>query len=248
MDGSVSEAQQLTVRIEKRFQDRGQSFRASAAFTVGNEIAVIFGPSGAGKTTILECIAGLMTPDRGQISLNERVMFDSGAHRNVLACERRIGYVFQSLALFPHMTAAQNVGYGLSDINDRLRESRVIDALEAFRISHVAARKPAEMSGGERQRVALARSLVTQPRALLLDEPMSALDYHTKAEILHDFREYHGQHQMPVIYVTHAIDEVFAIADRVLKISNGAITSEGKPEEILGEERELLIKNLNAAC
>lgn len=247
MDLAVSEIKQhLRVCLGKSFVPRGQSFRLKAEFAVGKEIAVIFGPSGAGKTTILECIAGLMRPDSGRISLNDRTLFDGESHISVPVRERRLGYVFQSLALFPHMTAAENVAYGLSHINERLRESEVLDALEAFGIATIAERTPAQMSSGERQRVALARSLVTQPRALLLDEPMSALDLETKAAILNDLREYHAQHQMPVLYVTHALDEVFAIADRVLKIANGAIIAEGKPQDILAEERERLITRLIA--
>jgi ABC-type Fe3+/spermidine/putrescine transport system ATPase subunit len=173
-------------------------------------------------------------------------LFDPETGCNAPARERRIGYVFQSLALFPHMSAAQNVGYGLLNITERERETQVFDALEAFHISDVADRRPDAMSGGERQRVALARSLVTRPRALLLDEPMSALDYETKTGILRDLREWHAQHRIPVLYVTHALDEVFAIGDRVLQIVEGKIVAEGKPAEVLHTQKDSLIKELQS--
>jgi molybdate transport system ATP-binding protein len=231
---------QLHCVLKKRFHSQTQDFVLDVDLSIGAEIAVIFGPSGAGKTTILECIAGLLKPDHGRVELNGKELVKLPIR------ERQLGYVFQDSALFPHMTARQNIGYGLQQLPPRDRESSTAEILEAFHIAHVAARRPAEMSGGERQRVALARALVTRPQALLLDEPMSALDYDTKSGILRDLRTWHSQHRIPVIYVTHALDEVFAIADRVLQIENGKIVAEGKPAEILGEQRDLLIRELQA--
>jgi molybdate transport system ATP-binding protein len=163
---------------------------------------------------------------------------------NLAPRQRNAGYVFQTLALFPHMTAAENITYGLKELEEKERAGRVGEILEAFRISQASARRPAEMSGGERQRVALARSLVTKPQVLLLDEPLSALDYQTKAGIMRDLREWHAQHRIPVVYVTHALDEVFAVGDRVIRIAEGSIAAEGKPQDVLSAERDRLIKDL----
>jgi ABC-type Fe3+/spermidine/putrescine transport system ATPase subunit len=148
--------------------------------------------------------------------------------------------------LFPHLTASENIGYGLHSKPKGEREQSIAEIMASFHISHAKDRRPRAMSGGERQRVALARSLVTDPRALLLDEPMSALDYETKSRILRDLREWHTRHRIPIIYVTHALDEVFAIADQVLQMADGKMIAEGAPTEILGAQRDALIKGLQA--
>jgi molybdate transport system ATP-binding protein len=240
----VAMTARLEVRINKQYALRHQSFILDVQFAVEEEIVVIFGPSGAGKTTILECIAGLTEPVSGNIILHGKVLFDAAARTNVSLCERRIGYVFQSLALFPHLSAKQNIAYGLQSLSEVEREGQISEVLQAFHISHVAHRKPAAMSGGEQQRVALARSLVTQPLLLLLDEPMSALDDLTKAAIISDLRTWHAQHRIPIIYVTHSIDEVFAIGNRVLRLAGGKIIQQGTPAEVLNEERKRLLISL----
>ena len=241
-----SVAEQLDVRISKRYSGL-HPFTLDVSFTISDEIAVTFGASGAGKTTILECISGLSAPDGGRVALGDSVLFDSAAKRNIAVRERRVGYVFQTLALFPHLTAKQNIAYGLQNLDPAERQQRIAEVLEAFCITHVKERKPAAMSGGEQQRVALARSLVTEPRILLLDEPMSALDYETKTGILADLRRWHSQHRIPVLYVTHSIDEVFAIGNRVLRLSEGNIVADGKPAEVLAVELERLKKDLQSA-
>ena len=239
---------QLSVRINKRFHSRRQDFLLDVEFAVGEEIAVVFGASGAGKTTALECISGLLPPDKGFIELSAQVLFDAASRTNLRPQQRNIGYVFQTLALFPHLTAAQNIGYGLQLLSSTERQQRTHEISQAFRITHVADRTPGQMSGGERQRVALARSLVTKPKALLLDEPMSALDHDTKAAILRDLRTWHHEHPIPILYVTHAIDEVFTIADRVIRLQEGKVVAEGAPRSVLESERELLLKDLQGAA
>ena len=202
------------------------AFHAPAGFTI------IFGASGAGKTTLLNCVAGLATPETGRIASNDRTLFDSERRISIPIRERKIGYVFQDLALFPHLSAEQNITYGLAKLNQAERRSRTQEVLQSFRIEPLRHRKPSELSGGERQRVALARALVTDPCVLLLDEPLTALDYATKSRILDDLRAWNETHRVPILYVTHSRDEVFALGERVLVLEQGRIVAQGPPHEV----------------
>ena len=224
----------LTARIRKAFPDgRARSFQLDVELTVPPGVTILFGPSGAGKTTILDCIAGLTRPDAGRIALGDGALFDSGTGIRVPAEQRRIGYVFQSLALFPHLSVRKNVEYGLGRISDAERGQRVQELLEAFRIAPLAERRPAQISGGEGQRVALARTLVTEPRALLLDEPLAALDLATKTRIIEDLRAWNARRRIPVLYVTHSQREAFALGERMIAIDGGRILAQGSPHEVL---------------
>jgi molybdate transport system ATP-binding protein len=249
-ESTVIESPSLEVRISKCFGTRHHEFNLDVSFSAPAGVTVLFGPSGSGKTTILECIAGLLKPDAGKISIrwphdaSQKILFDSQSPLNLPASARNLGYVFQTLALFPHLTVEENVGYGLSRLSSSDRKKQVDAILETFHIPHLAGQRPDRISGGERQRVALARSLVTEPRALLLDEPLSALDYETKSKIIEDLRAMIRDRRIPVIYVTHALDEVFALGDRVLALTNGSITKQGTPGEVLAGEREQLIREL----
>src|SRR5207237_3875259 len=147
--------------------------------------------------------------------------------------ERRIGFVFQDLALFPHLTVAQNLAYGLHHEPADVRQRNIREIAESFRIDHRLARRPPAISGGERQRTALARSLVTDPAALLLDEPLSALDHATQSRIIDDLRRWNAAHEIPILYVTHSHREVFALGDRVLVLDNGKIVAAGTPHDVL---------------
>src|SRR5215467_4690650 len=173
----------LDIRLRKTQID---GFELDVAFAVGPGITILFGASGAGKTTLLDCIAGLATPDSGIISTSARILFDCSQEINVPVAQRHVGYVLQDLALFPHMTVAQNVEFGLTHLARPARTERISGLFESFRISHLADRQPREISGGEAQRVALARTLVTNPEVLLLDEPLAALDAPTKSQIISD--------------------------------------------------------------
>ena len=194
---------------------------------------ILFGASGAGKTTLLDCLAGLTTPDSGRISLGDRILFDSSVRVNVPTAKRRVGYVFQSLALFPHMTVERNVGYGLAHLPPAERSRRTMSLLEAFRIADLARRKARNISGGESQRVALARTLVTDPEFLLLDEPLAALDAPTKTKIIDDLRGWNRVHNIPILYVTHSREEVFALGERLIVLEAGHIVAQGTPHEVL---------------
>ena len=205
----------LRAQLEKHLRLERTEFRVDVEFEVPPGFTILFGASGAGKTTLLDCLAGLTTPDSGCISIGDRVLFDSSVNVDVSAAKRRAGYVFQSLALFPHMSVEQNVAYGLEHLPRTERSHRVNSLLNAFRISHLAGRKARSISGGESQRVALARTLVTDPEFLLLDEPLAALDGPTKTQIIDDLRTWNHAHGIPNLYVTHSREAVCALGDRV---------------------------------
>ena len=225
----------LTIQIHKSFANAGRDFTLDVGFTLARGITIIFGPSGAGKTTLLDCIAGLTTPDLGKIVVGERVFFDG--ETNLPVQTRKIGYVFQDLALFPHLTVQKNVEYGLAGVRKSERRKKSDAILESFRIADLRERKPGEISGGERQRVALARALVTDPCVLLLDEPMAALDAATKSKIIDDLRAWNKTHGIPILYVTHNREEVFALGDRVLVLENGRIIADGTPHGVMAAPR-----------
>src|SRR5271170_1218596 len=225
----------LTIQIHKSFANAGRDFTLDVGFTLSRGITIIFGPSGAGKTTLLDSIAGLTTPDSGKIVVGERVFFDR--ETNLAVQSRRIGYVFQDLALFPHLTVQKNVEYGLAGVRKSERRKKSDAILESFRIADLRERKPGEISGGERQRVALARALVTDPCVLLLDEPMAALDAATKSKIIDDLRAWNKTHGIPILYVTHNREEVFALGDRVLVLENGRIIADGTPHGVMAAPR-----------
>ena len=197
---------------------------------------MLFGHSGAGKTSVLDCIAGIKTPHEGKISLNGTIVFDSRVRLNCTPQTRTIAYVFQELALFPHMTVSQNISFGLRNVTPSEVEARCDDVLSRFGIGDLSSRKPGDLSGGERQRVALARSLVTDPRALLLDEPLAALDRPTRMKIVDDLRMWNEEHNVPILYVTHSVREALALGERVLLMEKGRIVAEGKPSELLNPD------------
>jgi len=207
-------------------------------------ITILFGASGAGKTTVLDCIAGLTTPDSGKVSIDTRVLFDSAQRVNVPVPQRRIGYVFQDLALFPHLTVQANVEYGLQNLESAERHRRANAILNAFRIAHLRDRRPRQISGGEAQRVALARSLVTDPALLMLDEPLAGLDAPTKSKIVEDLRAWNESRRIPVLYVTHSRDEVFALGERVVVLDRGRAIACGTPHEVMTMPRQETIAQL----
>ena len=223
----------LRARFEKQLRSGGPEFLLEVEFELVAGITILFGASGAGKTTLLDCLAGLTTPDRGRISLGNRVLFDSSARVDVSPAKRRGGYVFQSLALFPHMTVEQNVAYGLAHLPPAERSHRLTSLLDAFRISDLAKRKARIISGGESQRVALARTLVTDPEFLLLDEPLAALYSPTKALIMNDLRGWNRAHNIPILYVTHSREEVFALGEQVMVLDAGRVLAQGTPHDVL---------------
>lgn len=220
---------------------RHQRFSLDVQFSSSACVTVISGPSGSGKTTILQCMAGLVAPDSGLISVDGQSLYDSAHHLHTPVRLRRVGYVFQDLALFPHMTAAQNIGFGVR-LKGKEKQRVVWDALEKFRIAAVAHHRPAEISGGEKQRVALARALVTRPRLLMLDEPFTALDDELKQGIMRDLKSWLTENSVPALLVTHDREEARALGDRVLALKDGRIAVEG------GMQQAVAARQSDTAC
>jgi molybdate transport system ATP-binding protein len=253
----------LTARIKKTFpSDTKPDARASVLesregasepdgdfvldveFSAPPGVTILFGASGSGKTQTLLSVAGLTRPDEGLISVDSETLFDSSRAFSLPVSRRRVGYVFQSLALFPHMTAQANVEFAAHELPRRERRERASALLERFGVSHTAARRPREISGGEAQRVALARALASEPRLLLLDEPLSALDEPVKLSIMSDLREMNRRLRLPILYVTHSRDEALALGERALVFERGRIVAEGEPHEVFGSPESLGVARL----
>ena len=194
-------------------------------------ITALFGPSGSGKTTLLRCIAGLERTTHGLLRLHDEVWQDGA---NFLPTHRRpLGYVFQEASLFPHLSVRRNLEYGLKRIPAAERKVQPEQVVDLMGLSKLIERDPAYLSGGERQRVAIGRALLTSPRLLLMDEPLSALDVAGRQEILPYLERLHGELEIPVIYVSHALDEVARLADHVVMLERGRVIASGAPSEIL---------------
>ncbi len=213
----------LEVQIEKRLP----SYTLSVEFIAGPRPLAILGPSGAGKTMTLRCIAGLVRPDRGRIVLNDRVLFDSSKKIDVPSRERRIGLLFQNYALFPHMTVAENIAFSLDRASPDERKRSVREKLGALQLGDLGNRLPRQLSGGEQQRTAFARALALEPAALLLDEPLSALDTHLRYQIEHLLQETLASYKGPALLVTHNIEEAYRLGEEMLVLTKGRIAAFG---------------------
>ena len=221
----------LAVNVEKRLGE----FSIAAKFETTSGITALFGPSGAGKTSIINMIAGLVKPDRGRIVLGDNVLFDGAMRTNVPAHRRRIGYVFQEGRLFPHLSVAQNLDYGrrMSKLPpDPDERERIVALLD---IGHLLPRRPGRLSGGERQRVAVGRALLTRPRLLLLDEPLASLDRARKLEILPYLARLRDEAKVPMIYVSHQAGEIQRLASQVVRIEDGRVAGAGGLEMLDAE-------------
>jgi ABC-type sulfate/molybdate transport systems ATPase subunit len=219
-----------------------RSFRASADLTVerGETVALV-GPSGAGKTTVLRVVAGLLRPAEGIVALDDLVLLDTHRGIDVAPEHRRVGYLFQEYALFPHLDVLGNVRFGARGSSD------VVEMLERFRIDHLAGARVHELSGGERQRVALARALARDPAVLLLDEPLSALDTHTRAGVRAELRELLETLQLPTVLVTHDFEDAATLAGRVGVISQGRILQLGTPTELVSTPVDPFVASFTGA-
>ena len=207
-------------------------FQLECSFQAQPEVVVLFGRSGAGKTSVLDCIAGFRPPQQGRIALGCRTLFSSQEAVNLPVRQRRIGYLSQQPALFPHLSVRHNVGYGLLDLPHEEREAKVDSILDRFRIQPLAGSRPAAISGGEQQRVALARTLVCEPELLLLDEPLSALDLSLKSLLLDALFDWQRERAVPLLYVTHDRSEAFSLSRRVLVMEAGRVVADGEPRQV----------------
>jgi molybdate transport system ATP-binding protein len=222
-------ARKLIVLRVDVFKQLGE-FSVDVAFTSEGRVTGLFGSSGAGKTSLVSMIAGLVQPDRGIIAVDSDVLYDGSARIHVPPHRRRIGYVFQDARLFPHLSVAQNLDYGRRMnrlTRDPAEETRITEMLD---IGHLLDRRPGGLSGGERQRVALGRALLSQPRLLLLDEPMGALDEERKAEILPYLKRLRDAGDVPMVFVSHDADEMRQLATQVVMLKRGRVAAFGGTE------------------
>lgn len=216
--------------------------------TLSGSLAVLVGPSGAGKTSLLRAIAGLMRPERGYATVAGTIVWDSERRVWLRPAERGCGLVMQRPALFPSLTAAENIAFGLSGVERADREGRVEEMASLFRIEALLSRRPAQLSGGEQQRVAVARTLAPRPRVLLLDEPFAGLNLELKSAILTDLERWLSRTETPAFYVTHDVAEAWRMGSRpgaeVLRMENGRIVAQGAAVDVLAAERAQLLAGL----
>ena len=214
-------------KIRLDFRKSLGSFTLEVNCTLETKVSAFLGVSGSGKSTLLNCVSGTLTPDEGEIAFGDEVLYASAAKINLPPEKRRFGYIFQEGYLFPHLTVAQNIRYGQP--NPR-KSSDAIDVLE---ISELLQRYPKELSGGQRQRVAIARALAMEPRMLLMDEPLAALDSALKGRIIPYLHHIKEAFETPILYVTHAFSEAMALADEAFLIADGEIMASGEPHQLL---------------
>ena len=214
-------------KIRLNFRKSLGSFTLAVDCELEKKVSAFLGVSGSGKSTLLNCVSGTLTPDEGEIAFGEEILYDSSSKTNLPPEKRRFGYVFQEGYLFPHLTVAQNIRYGQP--NSR-KSSAAIDVLE---ISELLQRYPKELSGGQRQRVAIARALAMEPRMLLMDEPLAALDSALKDRIIPYLHHVKDTFEIPILYVTHAFSEVMALADEAFLIADGEIIANDEPHQLL---------------
>jgi molybdenum ABC transporter ATP-binding protein len=216
-----------------------RTFALELALDVSRTVALV-GPSGAGKTSALRVVAGLVEPQRGRVSLDGERWLDTERRLSLPPERRRVGLVFQDYALFPHLSVRANVAFGAA--------GRPVDSLlERFRIGHLASAHPRELSGGERQRVALARALAREPAVLLLDEPLAALDAHTKAEVRHELAELLQELGLPTLLVTHDYEDAAALADKVGVLVDGKLRQLGTPAELVARPQDAFVASFTGA-
>ena len=220
----------LEVHVKRKLGD----FTIDAAFEgAPSGVTALFGSSGAGKTSIVNMVAGLVKPDAGRVVVAGRVLFDANRRVNLPPEKRRIGYVFQDGRLFPHLTVKKNLTYGMKHTP---LENRYVDfdqVVELLGIGHLLRRRPAKLSGGEKQRVAIGRALLTSPAMLLMDEPLASLDADRKNEVLPFITKMSREFSIPILYVTHAVDEIRTLANQIVLLENGRVVKTGTVEEMV---------------
>jgi len=218
----------IEIRVEK---DLGNFF-LNLSLSLQKGLTVLFGPSGAGKTLTLHTIAGLVEPDSGVVRVNGVVYFNKKEGVNLPIHRRRVGYVFQEPSLFPHMSVFENIAYGISGLSSEERTRRVKHMIGKMRLSGLEKNLPHQISGGQKQRVALARALVTSPLLLLLDEPFASLDNPVREELRFDLIRIREEDHVPVVFVTHDVEEAFVLSDEIVVLNEGKVEQIGSKEDI----------------
>ena len=236
----------MHVRIRKRFPPRPDSagFALDLEFKADAAITVLFGPSGSGKTLTLDSIAGFVRPDEGRILLDDDILFDAATGVHLAPRKRRCGYVFQNYALFPHMTLRNNLAFAVERLPRLERHRRVNEMLERFHLAEVSGRRPHELSGGQKQRCSIARALIGAPRLLLLDEPARGLDAPLRAELYSTLREVREDFRIPILLVTHDLDEAFQLGNQMLVVREGRLVQSGPPREVIEEPENVEVARL----
>ena len=236
----------IVARIRKTYAGGRESapFSLDVEFTTSAGITVLFGPSGAGKTLTLDSIAGFVRPDEGRILLNDVLLFDAQSGVDLKPQRRNCGYVFQNYALFPHMTLRENLAFAAERLPRLERHRRLAEILDKFRLADVAGRRPHEVSGGQKQRCSIARALIASPRVLLLDEPARGLDAPLRAELYDIVRQVHSDFHVPVLLVTHSLEECFALGHSMMILCDGRIVQTGAPAEVCNRPANLQIAQL----
>jgi len=219
--------------LELSVRRRQGAFHLDVELAAGPGITALFGPSGSGKTSVVNLVAGLARPDCGRIAVDGRVLFDSKAGIDVPPEKRRLGYVFQDGRLFPHLSVRANLAFGWNRVPAAERSVDFAAVVEVLGIGHLLGRRPAGLSGGEKQRVAIGRALLASPRILLMDEPLAALDSARKAEVLPFIADLARRFAIPILYVSHAMDEVLRLADTLVLMENGRAAAVGSTEDLL---------------
>ena len=229
----------LDFDIEKNLN----GFNLKCKADIGNGITGLFGHTGSGKTTLLNCISGITNPSKGYIKINDRPLFSSFDNINTTPARRDVGYVFQDLALFPHKNVRGNIEYGYQKYSVDKNILQLSEIIELLQLSNLLERTTSTLSGGEKQRVALARSLAASPKILLLDEPFASLDIKFRGIILNYLKQIHHNFKIPILLVSHDISEIIAIADEVLLLSKGSKIAQGHPRDILLNDNLLGVNN-----
>ncbi len=212
---------------------RSSDFGLDVELSCPPGITCVMGPSGSGKSTLLAILAGLELPDAGRVAIGSNVWLDRAAGIEVPVHQRRLSYVFQGLALFPHMSALHNVMYGMRHVPRAEREDKALSLLDRVGVKHLAKRRPRTFSGGEAQRVALARAIARAPQLVLLDEPFSALDRELRKQLTELVRDLVAETKVPLVHVTHSVAEARLLADQVIRIDKGKVVARGTVDEVL---------------
>ncbi|MBN2654204.1 MAG: ATP-binding cassette domain-containing protein [Nitrospirae bacterium] len=223
-------------------------FTLDVKWKIGKEFAVLFGPSGAGKSLTLKMIAGLIRPDIGYVFSAGNAYFDSKSNLNIPPQMRHCGYVFQDLALFPHMKVRENILFGAKGLNHDEAAGRCEDLMKRFQIAALHDKMPSEISGGQKQRVAFARALIRRPEMLLLDEPFSALDTPLRVEMRAFLKDMRSEFNVPVVLVTHDFAEACDLADNIIIYSNGNVMKTGAPAEIIADPEYVALQSYLNQC